>query len=94
MANIDEKVESLSAHSHKFRPDTKLPNISVKKYRISLLDGQNSYTLKGDTFKIYDFVLNEKIKLKANGDLILNNRKQISYNISWLRCFSKNYFRK
>lgn len=82
MANIDEKVESLSAHSHKFLPDTKLPNISIKKYRISLLDGQNNYTLKGNDFRVYDFVLNEKIKLKANGDLILNNKKQISYNIS------------
>lgn len=82
MANIDEKIESLSAHSHKFLPDAKLPNLSVKKYRISLLDGQNNYTLKGNDFKVYDCVLNEKIKLKANGDLILNNRKQISYNVS------------
>lgn len=82
MANIDEKVESLSAHSHKFLPDTKLPNISIKKYRISLLDGQNNYTLKGNDFRVSDFILNEKIKLKANGELILNNKKQISYNVS------------
>lgn len=82
MANIDEKVESTSTHSHKYAPDAKLPNISVKKYRISLLEGQNNYTLKGSDLRIYDFVLNKKIKIKTNGDLILNNRKQISYNIA------------
>lgn len=82
MANIDEKVESPSAHSHNFTPEAKLPNINVKKYRISLLDGANNYTIKGTDLAIYDYILNKKIKLKSNGDLILNNRKQISYNIS------------
>lgn len=60
----------------------KMPTIYVKKYRISFIDNVNNYTLKGDNLKIFDFILNKKIKLKANGNLILNDRKQISYNVS------------
>lgn len=59
-----------------------MPEISARKYRISLLNGQNNYTLKGEDLKISDFVLNKKIKLKTKGEVILNKRKQISYNIA------------
>ena len=68
--------------SQTFNCSANMPNISVKKYRISLLSGSNNYTLKGEDLKISDFVLNKKIKLKTEGGLILNGKKQISYNIS------------
>lgn len=59
-----------------------MPEINAKKYRISLLNGQNNYTLKGEDLKISDFVLNKKIKLKTKGEVILNKRRQISYDIA------------
>lgn len=59
-----------------------MPVISAKKYRISLIHGQNNYTLKGEDLKISDFILDKKIKFKTKGEVILNKRKQISYNIA------------
>lgn len=82
LANIDLGENGKPEKGNKVSFSSKLPDISVKKYRISLLDGQNNYTLKGTDFKIYDFILNKKIKAKAKGDLILNGRKQISYDIA------------
>lgn len=84
LANIDNKIENTSSHTHTYTTVSKLPNISVKKYRISFINGAENYTLKGSDLKISDFVLNEKIKIKAIGDVILNDRKQISYNIALL----------
>lgn len=61
-----------------------MPNINAKKYRISFIDAQSTktYSIKGNNLKISDFVLNKKIKLKTNGNLILNGRSQITYNVS------------
>lgn len=58
-----------------------MPDITAKEYRISLLQDKKDYTIKGEDLKISDFVLNKKIKIKTKGNLILNNRKQISYDI-------------
>lgn len=63
-------------------PSDNMPDISAKKYRISLIQGTKNYTVKGENLKISDFILNKKIKVKTNGDLILNDRKQISYNVT------------
>ena len=59
-----------------------MPVISTKKYRISIINAHNDYTLKGEDLKISDFVLNKKINVKTKGEVILNKRKQISYNIA------------
>lgn len=59
-----------------------MPVISAKKYRISLQNKGNDYTLKGSDLKISDFIINKKIKLKTKGEVILNKRKQISYDIA------------
>lgn len=61
----------------------KQPNIHIKKYRIALIQEQNNntYVIKGTNLHISDYTLNKKIKLKTNGNLILNNKKQISYNV-------------
>lgn len=72
-----------------------MPLISVKKYRISLINGQNNYTLKGEDLKISDFVLNKKINIKTKGEVILNRRKQISYDIAvFSEVFPKNKDKK
>lgn len=68
--------------SHLFTLSTNMPDISAKKYRISFLSDTNKYSLKGENLKISDFVLDKKIKIKTKGEVILNGRKQITYNIA------------
>lgn len=65
-----------------FHFSSNMPDIIAKKYRISFINGVNNYTLKGNHFEISDFISNKRIKLKTNGELILNQHKQISYDIS------------
>lgn len=67
-----------------------MPDVSAKKYRISFLSDSNKYSLKGENLKISDFVLNKNIKVKTNGEVILNGRKQIIYNVG----ISSNVFPK
>lgn len=96
MANIDlskseKEKEKREKNVSLFTYSDNMPLIKAKKYRISLLDGRNIYTVKGSDLKISDFILNKKIKIKTNGDLILNGRKQISYNITvFSKVFPKN----
>lgn len=61
-----------------------MPDIKVNTYRISFIDAQTSkiYSIKGEDFKVWDFVLNKKIKAKNRGVIILDNRKQISYKVA------------
>jgi len=88
LANIDEvkskkQIANIDEHTFCLLPFAFCPkNIYAKKYRISFLSGANNYTLKGENLKVSDFVLNKKIKVKTDGNLILNGRKQIDYNIS------------
>lgn len=66
-----------------FKYSANMPNIHIKKYRISFIDANkiNNYTTKGSSLNITDFILNKKIRLTANGELILNNKKQITYKV-------------
>src|SRR5574344_1268186 len=61
-----------------------MPKISIKKYRFSFIDtyGTNNNTLKGTNLKINNFVLREKIKVTAKGIVIINGRKQITYDLN------------
>jgi len=61
-----------------------MPAVFAKSYRVSFVDVQTSktYTIKGSDLKVSDFILNKKIKVKTKGELVLNNRKQMSYNIA------------
>lgn len=67
--------------SSKYTIAHNMPDISAKKYRISFLSGANKYSLKGENLKVSDFVLNKKIKIKTKGEVVLNGRKQITYDI-------------
>lgn len=60
-----------------------LPDIHVKNYKISFVDIPTSkeYYIQGDKFNITDFVLNKKIKLTANGKIVLDDRTPFNYNI-------------
>lgn len=95
LANLEvEKIQDFAKMKNKnsnFHFSSDMPKISIKKYRISLLDKRKNYTLKGQNLKISDFVLNKQIKIKTDGNVILNNRGQISYNLS---IFAKNLKKK
>lgn len=88
LANIDvkntETTQSpiLNSKPSTFKYSKDMPDILVKKYRVSFINGGDKYSIKGSDLKISDFVLNEKIKVKSNGELILNEKNQILYNIS------------
>lgn len=75
-----EEKKKVVWFNHQLVYSADMPDISAKKYRISFLDGQNNYTVKGLDFKVTDFILNKKVKVQAAGNLILNGRKQISYD--------------
>lgn len=80
IAESQKKFKSGEKAALRFSP--RMPDVTVKKYRISILDGINDYAAKGNDLKVYGFVLGEKVKVKTDGDLFLNKRKQISYKIS------------
>lgn len=90
MANINEgkrekekgKRNPFTVYRLPFTFSNTMPAITVNKYRISLISSANNYTIKGSDLEITDFKLNEKIKVSSTGEIILNGRKQILYNIS------------
>lgn len=61
-----------------------MPDIKADKYKITFIDAKTSkhYSIKGEDFKVSDFVLDKKIKVAAKGQAILDGRKQISYDLS------------
>jgi len=61
-----------------------MPVICSKKYSLSLIDSQTNkiYSISGNNFKISDFILNDKIKIQTNGQIILDKEKQITYDIN------------
>jgi len=67
-----------------FIMSSSMPDIKAKKYKITFIDTatNNSYSANGVDFKVSDFVWDKKIKVNTKGQLILDGRKQISYDIS------------
>ena len=60
-----------------------MPDIAVKKYSITFTENSTNkhYSVKGGNFKINDFYLNKKIRIKTLGKVTLENREQIKYNL-------------
>lgn len=78
------KTQSQSTPSIPLKFSNTMPDFNVKKYRISFIDASSGriYSVKGSDFKIRDFVLDKKIKVSTKGDVVLNDRKQVEYDIS------------
>lgn len=78
------KEKNSKGNIYGLKLSTNMPDIKAKKYRISFINISNGhkYSLRGSDLKISDFIFNKKIKIKSLGDLLLNNRKQVSYNIN------------
>ncbi len=60
-----------------------LPNIIINKHNINFIDSQTNkkYSLQGQDTSITNFILDKKIKINSQGQLILDGRKQFSYNV-------------
>lgn len=78
---IKNDPNKLKALPFSFKISENMPDIVVKTYRFSFVNGAKNYSLKGNDLKISDFIFNKKIKLKTHGGIFLNDKKQINYNI-------------
>ena len=69
-----------------FKLSNHLPDIKVNNYNISFIDAvsDKSYSIYGNKAAITDFILNKKIKITADGKVMLQDREQFSYNIKLL----------
>ncbi len=69
-----------------FKLSNHLPNIIVTNYNISFIDipTDKTYSIYGNNISISDFILNKKIKLAADGKIMLQDKEQFSYNINLL----------
>lgn len=77
---IPEADESTPA----FTPALSGLNVNIKDYKITLVDYYDkakTYVVKGQTFKLNDFVENKHIKIALVGDLLANNNKIVNYDL-------------
>ena len=60
-----------------------LPDIKVKGYKAALIDNAEGkeYSIHGQNINITDFILNKKIKVKADGKITLAGDEQFVYDI-------------
>ncbi len=63
-----------------------LPNILLKNYNVSFIDipTDKTYSIYGNKVKVSDFILNKKIKILADGKVMLQDKEQFSYDIKLL----------
>ena len=66
-----------------FKLSENMPNISAGKYSITIIDilTNKKYAIKGSDFTVTDFHLNKKIRLKATGEVLFQDRKQFDYDV-------------
>lgn len=60
-----------------------LPDIILNNYNLSFIDMQTdkSYYFSGNKIKISDFILNKKVKVLADGKVLLQDRNQFNYDV-------------
>lgn len=80
----DKKAVQIKDKTFRIKFSDKMPNIAITKYRASFIDISNGriYSVKGKDLKISDFVLNKKIKINTIGNVILNQKTQIKYDLA------------
>lgn len=60
-----------------------LPDIILNNYNLSFIDMQTdkSYYFSGNRIKVSDFILNKKVKILADGKVLLQDRNQFNYDV-------------
>lgn len=63
-----------------------LPDISINNYNISFIDipSDKTYSIYGNNIYVNDFILNKKIRISADGQVMLQDRAQFNYNVKLL----------
>ena len=66
-----------------FRLSNHLPNISVKNYRLALVDMRNEkvYAIDGKDLKVSDFILDKKVKVSSNGKVNFDGEIPFNYDL-------------
>ncbi len=69
-----------------FKLSNHLPDISINNYNISFIDipSDKTYSIYGNNISVNDFILNKKIRISADGQVMLQDRTQFNYNVKLL----------
>ncbi len=77
----EKEQEYMASLPYGLKLSNKLPLISVKEYKISLINSSKSYYAEGEDFRISDFILDKKVKVSTKGKIILDQWLLSQYNI-------------
>lgn len=71
----EQEASSMTSLPYGLKLSNRLPNVKIKDYKLTFVDALNdkSYFVKGEKFKVADFVLDKKIKLSTTGQVVLDN---------------------
>lgn len=84
----EENSEMMSALPFGLKLSNHLPNVYFDEYQLTFIDKdtKKSYFIDGDDLKITDFILNKKIKIITDGQIVFDKRVVSNYDI---RIFNK-----
>lgn len=79
----EENEQTMEALPYGFKLSNHLPNIKIMDYKLSFIDenSQKNYYIDGDNLKITDFILDKKIKLSTNGQVVFDKRVVSNYDV-------------
>jgi len=81
MTKLSKQEQPAEEQNIPVKISDRMPDITLSDYEISLKDEVRNDTLKikGEEFKISEFVLGDKIKVTTNGQLTVNDKKHCTY---------------
>lgn len=84
--NASESKNTMTSLPFGFKLSNHLPNIIVNNYNISFIDipTDKAYSIYGNNISISDFILNKKIKIAADGKVMLQDKVQFNYDFKIL----------
>ena len=79
----EETSSPMTTLPYGLKLSNKLPNVWVKDYKLTFVDAINnkSYFVKGEKFNVKDFVLDKKVKLATNGQVVLDSNVVSNYDL-------------
>ena len=84
--NDTETKNTMTSLPFGFKLSNHLPNVIVNNYNISFIDipTDKAYSIYGNNISISDFILNKKIKIAADGKVMLQDKLQFNYDFKIL----------
>ncbi len=79
----EENQQPLTSLPFGLKISNNLPNVKINEYEIKFIDDatKKTYYIDGKSLKISDFVLDKKIKISTNGEIIFDKNIVSKYNI-------------